>query len=144
MADMIPGGTVSLAGARKVAEAALAEATRRGVRVAVLVTGVAADPLALLRMDGVAPLAAETAHRKCWSVCLTRHSTREFGGWMRRDLPGEPELFHGMLRIGDMMVVAGGVPLLAGDAFCGAVAVSGASSDDDHEIAEIAAAAFSG
>ncbi len=142
MSDTQPTAQITLDGARKVVEAALAEAGRRGVAVAVVVTRLAGDPVMLVRMDGVAPLAAETARRKCWSVGLTRRGTRAFGDIIKAELEVEPELFHGMLKIGDMMAIAGGVPITAGGHIVGAVGVSGASSDDDHDIAEIAAAAI--
>jgi uncharacterized protein GlcG (DUF336 family) len=142
MSDTQPTAIVTLDGARKVVDAALAEADRRGVRVAVVVTRLAGDPVMLVRMDGVAPLAAETARRKCWSVGLTRRGTRAFGEMLKSEMDAEPELFHGMLRIGDMTAIAGGVPIVVEGEIVGAVGVSGASSDDDHEIAEIAAGAL--
>ena len=143
MSDITETATLTLAGARRVAEAAIAEAERRRVRIAVFVTGLAGDPLVLLRMDDVAPLAAETARRKCWSVAFTHRSTRDFGSMLKADLAVEPELFHGMLRIGDMVAIEGGVPVMSAGRQVGAVAVSGGSSDDDHDIASRAAQVIS-
>ena len=144
MADTRASAVVTLDGARKVVDAALREAEQRGLAVAVVVTRLAGDPVMLVRMDGVAPLAAETARRKCWSVGLTGRATRAFGDMLKADFQVEPELFHGMLKIGDMTAIAGGVPLVVDGEAIGAVAVSGGSSDDDHEIAELAAAVLRG
>ena len=143
MSYVIEGGTVNLAGARMIVDAAVADAEKRGLRVCVAVTGIGGDLVALARMDGVAPLAGETARRKCWSVVTTRRSTRDFGAMLKSDLQVEPELFHGMLKVGDMVAIEGGVPLIAKGLFVGAVAVSGASSDEDHAIAAAAAALIS-
>ena len=140
MSDVQLGGSLTLAGARKVMDAAMTEAQRRGVRICVAVSGPAGDLLTLARMDGVAPLAAETARRKCWSVAITRKATSEFGIGLKADLALEPELFHGMLKIGDMVAIAGGVPVVSGGILVGAVGVSGATSDEDHSIAALAAA----
>lgn len=136
---MIEAGTIGLTGARMLVDAAVSDAERRGLRVCVAVTGIAGDLIAFARMDGVPPLAAETSRRKCWTVVTTRRSTRDFGAMLKSDLQAEPELFHGMLKVGDMIAIEGGVPLIAAGLFVGAVAVSGASSDEDHAIAEGAA-----
>ena len=139
MSYVIAAGTIGLAGARMLVDAAVSDAQSRDLRVCVAVTGIAGDLVAFARMYGVPPLAGETARRKCWSVVTTRKSTREFGAMLKSDLDVEPELFHGMLKVGDMVAIEGGVPLIASGLFIGAVAVSGASSEEDHAIAAGAA-----
>jgi uncharacterized protein GlcG (DUF336 family) len=142
MSHVISAGIVSLEGAQRVVGAALDEAGRRGLPIAVAVTGPAGDLKAFARNDGVAPLAALTAQRKCWSVTTTWRSTKEFGAILKEGIEAEPELFHGMLRIGQMTAIEGGVPLRSGEWIIGAVGVSGASSVEDQELAEFAAAAL--
>ena len=126
---------LTLAAAQALVEAALSLARDRGLSVAVAICGPAGDLRAFARMDTVAPLAGETARRKCWTVIMTGRSTREFGERMRGWQETEPEVFHGMVRIGEMAPIAGGVPIRFGTSLIGAIGVSGASSVDDHEVA---------
>lgn len=135
-----PPGAVTLAAAQAAVAAAVGEATTRGVAVVVAVGGTAGDLRAFARMDGVPPLAVESALRKIRTVALTWRSTASFAKSLRDDLPTEPEFFHGMHHIGPLMTVGGGVPIHVEGRFAGAVAVSGASTDDDVALAELAAA----
>jgi uncharacterized protein GlcG (DUF336 family) len=139
MGDVIESGIISLAGAQRVVEAAVATAQARGLSIAVAVTGPAGDLRAFARMDGASALAGETARRKCWTVTLTGRATRDTGERFKGYLSDEPQLFHGLVRIGEMAPFPGGVPIRSGERFVGAVGVSGASSLEDHEFAERAA-----
>ena len=65
--------------------------------------------------------------RKCRTVALTWKSTEAFAASLKDDLESEPEYFHGMHHVGPMMTVGGGVPVVAGDALVGIVAVSSTS-----------------
>jgi uncharacterized protein GlcG (DUF336 family) len=135
-----PRGTIDLASAQAAIAAVTAEAERRGVGIVVAVAAVSGDLVALARMDGVPPLAAESASRKCRTVALTWRSTASFAASLRGDLETEPEYFHGMHHVGPLMTVGGGVPVVLDGALAGVVAVSGASTDDDVSLAELAAA----
>jgi uncharacterized protein GlcG (DUF336 family) len=137
-----PPGGIPLAAAQAGISAAVSAAGARRVSVAVAVAAVSGDPIALARMDGVPPLAAESAQRKCRTVALTWRSTASFAAALKEDLETEPEFFHGMHHVGPLMTIGGGVPVHVGGALAGAVAVSGASTDDDVALAEIAAAAI--
>ncbi len=95
----------------------------------------AAGLLAFARMDGATRLSARTAVGKTRSVILTGTATLELGEGFRRQLDVEPELFHGMIARGDLVPFGGGVPLFLEGRLAGAVAVSGATSVQDHEIA---------
>jgi uncharacterized protein GlcG (DUF336 family) len=134
-----PRGLVSLEAAQSAIETVLAEAMARGVGVVVAVAAPSGDLVALVRMDGVPPLAAESAMRKCRTVALTWRSTASFAASLKGDLETEPEFFHGMHHVRELMTVGGGVPILVDGRMAGAVAVSGASTDDDIALAELAA-----
>lgn len=136
-----PSGSVSLEAAQAAVEAAVAEALTRGAAVVVAVAAPSGDLIALVRMDGVPPLAAESAMRKCRTVALTWRSTASFAASLKGDLETEPEFFHGMHHVGPLMTVGGGVPILVNGRLVGAVAVSGASTEDDIALAELAAQA---
>jgi glc operon protein GlcG len=133
---------LTLPRAQRAAEVAMAEASSRGLRIAVAVTGMSGDLIAFARMDGVPPLAAETARRKCSTVVLTWKSTAEFAAMLREGQAVEPHLPLGMLTIGEAIAISGGVPVQAAGELVGAVGVSGASSDEDHAIAQKAADAI--
>ncbi len=137
-----PPGAIPLAAAQAGTEAAVRAAGERGVAVVVAVAAASGDPIALARMDGVPPLAAESAQRKCRTVALIWRSTASFAASLKEDLETEPEFFHGMHHVGPLMTIGGGVPVVIDGAMAGAVAVSGASTDDDIALADIAAAAI--
>ena len=134
-----PGGELSLEAATAAVEAAVAEAKVRGAGVVVAVAASSGDLVALARMNGVPPLAAESAIRKCRTVAITWRSTASFAASLKADLETEPEFFHGMHHIGPLMTIGGGVPIVVEGRLVGAVAVSGASTDDDIALAELAA-----
>jgi uncharacterized protein GlcG (DUF336 family) len=135
--------TLGLATARQIVDAAVRDASRLQVRISVAVADGAGSLVAFARMDGATQLSARTAVDKTRSVILTGTATLEFGEKLRSDLAGEPELFHGMIARGDLVPFGGGVPLLIEGQLAGAVAVSGATSIQDHQIAARAAAAAS-
>ena len=134
-----PRGLVTLEAAQAAVAAVTAEAASRGIGVVVAVAAPSGDLLALARMDGVPPLAAESASRKCRTVAMTWRSTESFAASLKGDLETEPEYFHGMHHVGPLMTVGGGVPIVSGDHLIGIAAVSGASTADDIALAELAA-----
>jgi uncharacterized protein GlcG (DUF336 family) len=108
------------------------------VGIAIAIAAASGDPIATARMDGVPPMAAESAARKCRTVALTWRSTADFAASLNADLQREPEYFHGMHHVGPIMTIGGGVPVVVGERLVGIVAVSGASTDDDVALAELA------
>jgi glc operon protein GlcG len=136
--------SLGLTQARQIADEALSDAGRLQVRISVAVTDEAGALLAFARMDGATRLSARTAVDKTQTVILTGKTTLEFGRGLRADLGDEPELFHGMIARRDLVPFGGGVPLLIAGRLAGAVAVSGATSVQDHEIAQRAASLLGG
>jgi len=136
--------SLGLTQARQIADEAVREAGRRQLRISVAVADPAGALLAFARMDGATRLSARTAVDKTQTVILTGKTTLEFGRSLREDLGDEPELFHGMIARPDLVPFGGGVPLLIGGQLAGAVAVSGATSVQDHEIAHRAASLLGG
>ena len=136
-----PAGPALLAAAQAAIAAVTAEAAARGLGVTVAVAAPSGDLVALARMDGVPPLAAESAARKCRTVALTWRSTASFAASLRGDLETEPEYFHGMHHVGPLMTVGGGVPIVVDGQLVGIAAVSGAATEDDIALAELAASA---
>jgi uncharacterized protein GlcG (DUF336 family) len=139
MSDVIGRRTLSLRGARRVLDAALAEADRAGLHVSVAVLGSDARLLAFASMDAASMLSTETARKKALTVLKVGRATAEFAAELKAEMAAEPELFHGMLAMEGMAAFGGGVPIRVGGEMVGAVAVSGASSAQDEEIATTAA-----
>jgi glc operon protein GlcG len=119
--------SLGLAAARQIAEQAMEDASRLAVRISVAVADEAGALLAFARMDGATRLSARTAVAKTQTVILTGKATLDLGREWREELDAEPELFYGMIARP-----------------AGAVAVSGATSVQDHEIAARAAATADG
>jgi uncharacterized protein GlcG (DUF336 family) len=130
--------------ARQIADRALDDARRLGVRISVAVADEAGALLAFARMDGATRLSARTAVAKTQTVILTGKATLDLGQEWRDELGVEPELFHGMIARSDVVPFGGGVPVRLDGRLAGAVAVSGATSVQDDEIAARAAAVVGG
>ena len=130
---------LGLEAAQQIVDQAVREATRLEVRISVAVADEAGALLAFARMDRATRLSARTAADKTQTVILTGKATLDLGREFRAQLGEEPELFHGMIARPDIVPFGGGVPLRISGRLAGAVAVSGATSIQDHEIAELAA-----
>ena len=83
--------------ARQIADRALDDARRLGVRISVAVADEAGALLAFARMDGATRLSARTAVAKTQTVILTGKATLDLGQEWRDELGVEPELFDGMI-----------------------------------------------
>jgi uncharacterized protein GlcG (DUF336 family) len=140
MADTIERRSLSLQGAQRVVEAAIGEAARAGLHVSVAVLGSNGQLKAFAAMDGASILSTETARKKALTVIKVGKGTQEFASDLKKEMAEEPELFHGMLAMDGITAIGGGVPIQVGGHMVGAVAVSGASSAEDEEIAQKAAA----
>jgi uncharacterized protein GlcG (DUF336 family) len=90
-------------------------------------------------MDGAPRLSAGIARNKAYSVAsfkgLPTHA------WWPA-IADDPALVHGLTQTPRLVIIAGGVPVLADGELVGAVGVSGASAEQDRAIAEAAAAAM--
>ena len=136
--------SLGLAWTQRIVEQAVEDASRGSLRISVAVADEAGALLAFVRMDGATRLSARTAVAKTQTVILTGKATLDLGREWREELGAEPELFHGMIVRPDVVPFGGGVPVRIGGRLAGAVAVSGATSVQDHEIATRAAAVVGG
>lgn len=130
--------TVTAAGARAAIDAALAEAESLGVRVVISVVDRGGNPLALLRMDGAFLFSVEVAEKKAWTAAAAGIPTDR----LRAGFNADPTLLHGLApKIDRLMAVGGGAPIVIDGQVAGAVGVSGATEDQDQQIATAAATA---
>jgi len=126
---------LSLAAARTIAEAALAECASRGFRTSVAVVDRSGDLLVVLRHELAHPATLEMARSKAYTAVVFRGSTAEFQAATasdparlpQRDVPG-------------ILALAGGVPLYSAGEIIGAVASSGSNQPTDDECAKAGAA----
>ncbi len=138
-AQTAPTRSLTLEGARGLIAAAEAKARAGGAGGAIAVVDAGGHLLALARIDGTFPAAAEVATGKARTAALFRRPTKFFedainqGRAAMTTLPG----------VTAFTPLQGGVPLVAGGEVVGAIGVSGASSAaQDEEIAQAAVAGF--
>jgi uncharacterized protein GlcG (DUF336 family) len=122
---------------KTIAAAAEAEALRNQWAVSIAIVDDGGHLLWLQRLDGAAPISAQICHAKARTAALGRRESRIYeeminGG--RTSFLSAPAL-EGMLE--------GGVPIVVGGHYVGAVGVSGVKSSEDAQIARAGIAALS-
>jgi uncharacterized protein GlcG (DUF336 family) len=136
MPDTISSTSLTLDGARKVLDAALAKAADMGLAFCIAVADPSGEPIVSARMDGAPRLSAGIAADKAYSVA-------GFGGMPTANwwamIENEPALVHGLTHTPRLTVFGGGVPILSGGVLVGTVGVSGGSAEQDAEVAQAGA-----
>jgi glc operon protein GlcG len=123
-------------GARLVAEAAGAEATRRGVAPVVAVVDAGGELVHLWRPDAAQVASVGVATDKARTAAIYRRPSKDFE---EQATGGRPSALH----LARAVPLQGGIPLMAEGQVVGAIGVSGASSaDEDQELAVLGAAAL--
>lgn len=122
---------------KTIAAAAEAEALRNQWAVSIAIVDDGGHLLWLQRLDGAAPISAQICEAKARTAALGRRESRIYeeminGG--RTSFLSAPAL-EGMLE--------GGVPIVVGGHYVGAVGVSGVKSSEDAQIARAGIAALS-
>ncbi|AOY93395.1 hypothetical protein BKK79_17505 [Cupriavidus sp. USMAA2-4] len=121
---------------KKVLAAAEAEAKANHWAVAIVVVDDGGHPLAMVRLDGAAPISAYIATEKARTSSLGRRESKIYEDMInngRHSFTTAPVL-QGMLE--------GGVPIVVNDQVVGAVGVSGVKSAEDAQIARAGIAAL--
>ncbi|HET6720045.1 MAG TPA: heme-binding protein [Rhodocyclaceae bacterium] len=117
--------SLTTATALKVAEAALAECQKKGYVVGVAVVDRGGAPLALLRDNLAGAHTPSTAIGKAWTAVSFRTDTSEL---LARTEPGKPSA--GIRELPNVVVLGGGLQIMAKGVLLGAVGVSGAPGGD--------------
>jgi uncharacterized protein GlcG (DUF336 family) len=133
---------ISVAQARKIVDAVIAECSRPGelVTVTIAIVDRAGVPMMQVRADTASPISWELAYRKAYTALSVRRTSLEW-----RDMTaGEAEL-SGQRSLTGMIPLGGGAPIMMGNQALGAVGVSGAqggqpadSACAEHGVAAIA------
>jgi uncharacterized protein GlcG (DUF336 family) len=132
---------ISVAQARKIIDAIIAECSLPGdlVTVSVAVVDRAGQPVMAVRADTASPHNWELAYRKAYTARTFRRTTLD---WIERT--SESEGRGGQRALTDVIPLGGGVPLMFGGEAVGAIGVSGAVGGlaADSACADVGAAAI--
>ncbi|MFQ5934143.1 MAG: heme-binding protein [Dehalococcoidia bacterium] len=130
--------SITLAEAEKVVQAGKAEADRLGVKVSISVVDARGDLKASVRMDGVGWFTSDVSRGKAFASANFGVASGDLAD--RADIP----VFRSLVTMagGHLVLGQGAVPLLRGDEAIGAVGVSGATAQEDEDIAKAAAKAL--
>jgi uncharacterized protein GlcG (DUF336 family) len=127
---------ITYEGARLAAEAAAAEAARRGVAPVVSMVDAGGALVYLVRPDAAQVASVEVTTDKARTAAIYRRPSRDFE---LQASGGRPSALH----LARAVPLQGGIPVEHDGAVIGAIGVSGASSaDEDNELAGIGAAAL--
>jgi glc operon protein GlcG len=133
--DLPTRRVLTLSVAKRVAEAAEVEATRRGSTVVVVVVDDGGYPLVLHRLDDTQVASVEVGIGKARTAAIFRRPSKVFEDQIREGrvaalaLPGATPL-------------QGGIPLVLEGKVIGAIGVSGNTPQEDEDIAKVGAAAL--
>ncbi|MFM0374414.1 heme-binding protein [Paraburkholderia aspalathi] len=123
--------------ATRILEAARAEAEKNQWAVAIAVADDGGHLLALLRLDGCAPIGAYIATEKARTSALGRRESKQYEDMIN----GGRTAFLSAPLAG---ALEGGVPVMVDGHIVGAVGVSGVKPDQDSQVARTAANSLNG
>ena len=119
--------------ALQVMDAAEAEARKNKWNVTIVVTDAAGIPVVLRRLTGASPRSYDIATRKAATVVATKLATSAYGEQLKAGSVKE---------VPNGITFAGGVPIMRGAEFIGAVGTSGVRAIEDEQISKAGAAAI--
>lgn len=131
---------LDLLGARTIAEAALAEAASRGLRVSCSVVDERGNELITLRMDGASWFTAGVARTKARTCAVMGRASGQLAG-LRTEYPELVTLISGQLPF-EITTLPGGVPIVREGMSVGGIGISGAHPDEDVACAEAGVAGW--
>jgi len=128
------GAPITLQRAQAVAQAAVAEATRRGWQLNVAVVDSGANLVTFVRMDGAQLASIAISEHKARAAAKYRRPTRAFEDAMQKSD------FKYALTLDDIIASRGGIPLVEGGKIIGAIGCSGGTGSQDEAVCAAAAA----
>jgi glc operon protein GlcG len=128
---------LTVAEATRILETARAEAEKNQWAVTIAVVDDGGHPLALLRLDGCAPIGAYIAPEKARTAALGRRESKQYEDMING---GRTAFLSAPL----VATLEGGVPIVVDGQVVGAVGVSGVKPDQDSQVARIAANSLNG
>jgi glc operon protein GlcG len=134
---MLTKSVLTIAEVTHILEAARAEAERNDWKVAIAVVDDGGHPLALLRLDGCAPIGGYIATEKARTAALGRRESKVYEDMIN----GGRTAFLSAPLSGTL---EGGVPVIVDGQVVGAVGVSGVQAAQDAQVAKAGAGVISG
>src|SRR2546425_3613359 len=131
------GAPINLEQAKKVLVGAEAEAKKNKWNMVIAVLDSGGHLVMLERMDGTQLGSIEAAKDKAYSAVLYRRPTKVF-----QDLVGQGGSNLRLLRLAGASPLEGGIPITVDGKIVGAVGVSGATSEQDAQVAKAGADAL--
>lgn len=119
--------------ALQVMDAAEAEARKNKWNVTIVVTDAAGVPVVLRRLTGASPRSYDIATRKAATVVATKLTTADYGAQLKAGSVKE---------VPNGITFAGGVPIMRGTEFIGAIGTSGVRAIEDEQISKAGASAI--
>lgn len=133
--------TIEYAEAQKIVAAIVERALQMKKAAVIAVADSHGELIAFARMDGAPVSSVRIAANKAWTAARERKPTKEIGEKARHPDKGFDIAFYGDPRF---VGWGGGLPVWRGGEVVGAVAVSGLSSDEDIELANLGVTLVSG
>lgn len=127
--------TVSLETAKQLAEVAVDEAEGLGVRIVVAVANAEGNLVLLHRMDRASLASVSVARDKAYTAAAMQGPTHEFS---ELGQPGGSAYGLHTSDGGRLTLFGGGFPLERDGRLVGAIGISGASTQEDMDIAQVA------
>lgn len=131
------GAPISLEQAKKVTAGAEAESKKNNWSMVIVVLDSGGNLVMLSRMDGAQLGSIEAAKDKALSAVLYRRPSKVF-----QDLVAQGGANLRLLKLAGADPIEGGIPLMDGGKIIGAVGVSGATSEQDGQVAKAGADAL--
>ena len=125
--------------ARVIMDAAEKKALEIGVDMDIAITDDGGHLVMFHRMDNARITSIDVAISKAFTAAAARRSTRAYGEMSQ---PGGPAFGIHVSNQGRFMVVAGGLPVFAGDRIVGGVGCSSGHPDQDETVAQAGIDAF--
>jgi uncharacterized protein GlcG (DUF336 family) len=131
------GPTIKLDQAKKAADAALAEATKRGWPMCIAVVGPSGDLVYFVKMDDCQYGSISIAQHKARASAKYRRPTVVF-----ERLLGRGAFFSYLSTLDDVIASRGGNPIVVDGKIIGAIGVSGGTGSQDDVISQAGAASM--
>ena len=122
---------LSLAMAKTIAEATIAECSAKGFNTSAAVVDRSGQLMVALRSEQASIQTVEMARRKAYTARMFRTSTSEF----QKRTAADPTLLP-QRDVADILALGGGMPIQIGNDFIGGVGSSGSSQEQDEACAK--------
>ena len=130
---------ITLEDARRIIAAAEKKAKEIGQPMNIAVADAGGNLVAHVRMDNAWIGSVDISIKKAWTSRAFDITTKDLA---ENSQSGDQFFGIHASNNGKVMIFAGGVPLKKDGQVVGAIGVSGGSGEQDHEVAEVGAAAF--